>query len=293
MRGLRNNECLIFLIWDFIGVLYLICPGIGVCSGCPLSDVCLLSGSVSWFNCGSEDISFRAGGLFLAHYGLLLTTAVCWHVTTILPGAPPLPWVTRILHGQWFTCEAPSVCGHHSPVVAEDLTRVIWGHSLCSELILGSKTVINCTWAGGGAVVVSGGRECFMIRGLGSDPPWPWWHRDNGSHGDTDMVITMLRCEHSEVIRGAPSMGAEQSVGMGEKKVGWEILRYPFAFCYPIWRKYVHTNWQGHFAMYSSTYFCWEDFQSLFESLVSSYILVDLLFSKAGLISLWFLFVLS
>ena len=144
-----------------------------------------------WYNCGSEDISFRAGGLFLAHHGLLLIMAVCWHVTTILPGAPPLPWVTRILHGQWFTCEAPwSVCGHHSPVVAEDLTRVIWGHSLCSELILGSKTVINCTWAGGGAVVVRGGGECFMIRGLRSDPPWPWWHRDNGSHGDTDMVIT-------------------------------------------------------------------------------------------------------
>lgn len=82
--GMEDNECLIFLIWDFIGVLYLICPGIGVCSGCPPSDVWLLSGSVSRDNCGSLDIrghiSFIAGGLFMAHYGLLLirVTTTVW-----------------------------------------------------------------------------------------------------------------------------------------------------------------------------------------------------------------------
>lgn len=105
-----------------------------------------------------------------------------------------------------------------------DLTRVIWGQSLSSELILGSKTVINCTWARGGAAVVREGGVFYDHSGLGSDHPWPWWHRDNGSHGDTDMVITMLRREHSEVMRGAPSMGGEQWVGVGEKMVGWEKI---------------------------------------------------------------------
>ena len=128
----------------------------------------------------------------MAHYGLLLiivTTTVWWHVTTILPGAPPLLWVTRILHGQWFTCEAPGLVSMWSPLTCcgWDLTRVIWGQSLSSELILGSKTVINCTWARGGAAVVRGDGGVFYDHsGLGSDHPWPWWHRDNGSHGDID-----------------------------------------------------------------------------------------------------------
>ena len=91
------------------------------------------------------------------------------------------PWPMVHVWGPW------SVCGHHSPVVAGDLTRVIWGQSLSSELILGSKTVINCTWARGGAAVVRGGGGVFYDHsGLGSDHPWPWWHRDNGSYGDRD-----------------------------------------------------------------------------------------------------------
>ena len=49
-----------------------------------------------------------------------------------------------------------------------------------------------------------------MIRSFRSDHTCTWRHRDNGSHGDSDRVSSMLGWEQYEVTRGALSVGDEQ-----------------------------------------------------------------------------------